>query len=73
MWPMFGWLSDASTLGLTLEAREPIGVAMERLWQHLDGDVAVQLRIACPIHLTHASCAKCGDEFIRTEPCAGGE
>ena len=58
-------------LRLALEAREPIGVAMERLRQHLDGDVAVQLRVACPIHLAHASRAKCGDEFIRAEVCAG--
>src|SRR5260221_12485095 len=43
---------------LALEAREPIRIARHRARQDLDRDVAPELGIASPIHLTHAASAE---------------
>ena len=43
---MFGWLSEASSLRLALEALEPLGVARELRGQRLDRDLAPQARVA---------------------------
>ena len=44
-------------LGFALEPRKPIGVVGERLWQDLDRDVAIQLRVPRSKHLAHAAFA----------------
>ena len=46
---------------LALKAREAAGIVGERLGQHFDRDLAVQLRIARPIHLAHPAGAKGGE------------
>ena len=44
-------------LRLAFETREPIRVERECLRQHLEGDIAVQHFVACPIDLAHAALA----------------
>ena len=57
----------------TLEAREPFRIARERGGQHLERDVAMELRIVRAIHLAHAAGADRGDDFVRTDDAAGFE
>ena len=40
---------------LSLEPCEPLGICRERAWQDLDGHGAFELRIARPIHFSHAT------------------
>ncbi|HZM95205.1 MAG TPA: hypothetical protein VFB92_17375 [Vicinamibacterales bacterium] len=60
-------------LGFTLEAREPISIVGERLRQRLDGDVAIQFRIASAKYLPHSPFPDAGDHFVDAEANAGGE
>ena len=60
-------------LCLALEPRKPIGVLCEMIGQNLERDLALQLRVARPIHFPHAACPERGDDFVRTEPGARGE
>ena len=59
------------------KAREPIGVARERLRQDLDGDVASKLRVVRPVHFAHAARTQEGlqavpaDDPIRHEDAGG--
>ena len=54
-------------LGFALEARDAFGVGGERLWQHLDGDLAIELGIARAIDLTHPAHAKQRADLVRAE------
>jgi hypothetical protein len=56
----------AGSLGLVRESPLPhrIGAGM---CQHLDGDVALQARVARAIHLAHAAGSQQADDFIRAE------
>ena len=56
---------------LPLEARDPIRIAGERLWQDLDGDVALQLRVVRAIDFAHTAFAKWRFDRVWTEPCPG--
>jgi hypothetical protein len=56
-----------------LEAREPLRVGRERLWQDLQRDLTPQRRIARAIDLTHAAFAKLGEDLVGSEPSACGE
>ena len=38
-----------------LEPREPFGVAREERRENLDGDLATERRVPCPVHLAHAT------------------
>ncbi len=60
-------------LRFALEAREPVGVARERLGQDLDRDVAIELRVARPIDLAHAAFADLRGDFVDAETGAGSE
>src|SRR5262245_16054275 len=53
------------------ESRKAIGIRRERVRQDLEGDVAIELRIASSIDLTHAAGADERDDLVRTEPGAG--
>ena len=44
--------------GLALEARQPVRVGGERLGQHLQRDVATELRVASAVDLAHAAGAE---------------
>ena len=52
------------------ETREAIGVERERLGQHLDRDVAIELRVRRAIDLAHAARADGGDDFVGSEASA---
>jgi hypothetical protein len=54
-------------LRLTREACQAFGIERKRVWQHLDGDVAIELRVARAIHLAHAAGAEGRDNFVGTE------
>ena len=49
-----GMIQRREGLGFAREPCEPFGVAYEEIGQHFDRDVAIQLRVARPIHLAHA-------------------
>ena len=57
-------------LGFAAEPGEPFGVAREKRGQHLDRDVAIQLRVACSIHLAQAAGAERRNDLVRTKTCA---
>ena len=56
---------------LALEAKQPFGIAGKGLGQELQRDIAIELRVARAIDLTHPAHADAGDDFIGTEACAG--
>ena len=60
-----GMIQPARGARLLFEPAPAHGVAGELRGKHLEGDVALQLRIARAIHLSHASCAK-GAEDLET-------
>ena len=60
-------------LGFAVEARKPLRIAGEGLWQNLDRDLALQLRVARAIDLAHATGAERGQDFVRAEARAGCE
>ena len=53
--------------GFLLEATEPLGIRRGRRVQHLDRHVALQPRIARPIHLAHSASAERAEDFVRAE------
>ena len=57
----------------TLEAGDSFRVCRERLGQDLDGDIAIELRVAGSVHLAHAPFADLRGDFVNAEACAGGE
>ena len=59
--------------GLALEARERGGVRREALGKDFDRDVAVELRVARAVDLSHASGAERPEDLVRAEACAGQE
>src|SRR5438094_5579454 len=56
--------------GFALEAGETIGIASDRVWQYLDGDVAMQSRITGAVHLAHTSCTDSDADLVGTEASA---
>jgi len=60
-------------LRFTLEAGEAVVVSSDVRRQHLDGHVAVEAAIACPIHLPHAAAANERDDVVGAEASAGSE
>ena len=54
-------------LGFTFEPRATIGIARETLRQNLDGDIAIEPGVPCPVHLTHAARTKRREDFILAE------
>ena len=55
-----------------LESRHAIGVGRERRRQDLHRDVAIELRVARAIDLSHPAGAERGENFVGAEACAGG-
>jgi hypothetical protein len=68
-----GVIQRGERLGLAPEAGEPIGIGGECLRQDLEGDVAVEARVAGFIDLAHAPFAKLGDHFEGPEACSWRE
>ncbi len=52
---------------------QAIGVGRERLGQHFQRHVPVELRVAGLIHLAHAALADLGDDGVRAEGRTGFE
>ena len=46
-------IEQREDLRFALEAGEALGVEHKGLWQNLQGDVAIQHRVARPIHVSH--------------------
>jgi hypothetical protein len=57
-------------LRFAFEARQTVRIRREQLRQHLDRDVAIELRIARAIDLAHAPCTNGGDDFVGAEACS---
>ena len=64
-------IEQGQDLGFAFKPREAFAVSRSRFGQHSDRDVAVELRIARAIHLTHAVHADRGDDLVRAEAAAG--
>ena len=58
-----GVVQRGQDLCLTLKAGEAFGIVGERLRQDFDRDVAVQLRIARPIHFSHPAGPQGGEDL----------
>jgi hypothetical protein len=54
-------------LDLANPFREAICIAGKRYGQYFESDIALQLRVACLIHLAHAASPKRGNDLIRSE------
>ena len=50
-------------LRFSFESRHAIRIVGDRRQQDLDGDVAIELRIAGAIHRAHAAFTKCCEDF----------
>jgi hypothetical protein len=57
--------------GFALEPCDAIGVVDERVGQDFQRDIAIQLRIAGAIDLTHAAGSDGGEDLVWSEPGAG--
>ena len=57
--------------GLPFEAGQPIRVGGERRGQHLQCDVAVEPRVAGPVHLAHAAGPERAGDVVGADPCPG--
>ena len=56
-----------------LEPSQPVGIRRVVCVQDLDGDIAVEARIAGPIHATHATGTNQGVDLVRSHRVAGFE
>ena len=54
--------------GLALEAGEPVGIAGEIRGQHLERDLATELRVAGAIHFAHTACPERRSQHVMTKP-----
>jgi hypothetical protein len=59
--------------GFVLEARAHLGIVGEVIRQHLQGNVAAEPGIVCPVDLTHASGADAGDDLVLRDAGPWGE
>jgi len=59
--------------GFALEALTELGIGCERFGQDLDGDGAIQPRVARPIDLSHSAGANGRLDLVRAEAGAGGQ
>jgi hypothetical protein len=60
-------------LGLALEARERVGVGGQLRGEDLDGDVAVELRVAGAVDLAHPAGAERREDFVGPETGPGSQ
>ena len=64
---MFGMIERGEQLRFALEPRQAVGIESEQLGQDLQGDVAIQLRVAGAVHLAHRARTKRRDDFVGTD------
>ncbi len=60
-------------LRFSLESRDAFWIGSEQLWQDLDRDVAIELRVTCAVDLAHAAGPQGGEDLVRAEARAGLE
>jgi hypothetical protein len=70
-WADVGMAQRGNRLGLAFEPRLQIGVVGDVLGQDLDGDGAVEARIAGLVDLAHAARADLGGDTVRAERGTG--
>jgi hypothetical protein len=70
---MLGVVERSQYFGFALKPGQSFGVRGKRVRQDLDGDLALQVRVGGLVHLTHATDANSGGDFIRTETGARGQ
>jgi hypothetical protein len=58
---------SAAIARLAIEPRPDVRVAGEVIGQHLDRHLAPELRVACAIHLAHATCAEWFENLVLSE------
>ena len=68
---MFGWFSEARTCASRWNRARRSASAANDLGQDLDGDVAIEPRVAGAIDLAHAACPQGGEDLVRAEADAG--
>ena len=73
MCAMFGWFSDASVCASRVNRASRSGSLAKRVGQDLERDIAIQLRVARAIDLSHAAFADRRGDFVDAEAGAGGE
>jgi len=62
-----GVVQGSQQLGLTLEPGEALGIEGELLGQQLDGDFAIEDRVAGAIHLAHSTLPEGREDLAVTE------
>ncbi len=60
-------------LRLATESGQTIAIVGDRRQQHLDRDVAIQLRVARAVDLAHAARAKGGEDLVGAEARAADQ
>jgi hypothetical protein len=66
-----GMIERGEQLRLALEAREPLGVPREEIREDLEGDIALQLRVAGAIDLAHPARPDGASDLEGPETCPG--
>ena len=59
-----GVVERGNGAGFTLKAGAQLGAGCALLAENLDGDIAVEARVAGAIHLAHAAYSECGLDLI---------
>jgi hypothetical protein len=68
-----GMIERREDFGFALESRQPFAIVGDISGEDLDGDLALQPRIARPIHLSHTAGAKLRDDLVRTDLLSGSK
>ena len=63
-----GWLSAASIRASRSKRARRSGSGGKNRWKDLDRDVPIELRVARPIDLAHATCPDGSDDLVAVEP-----
>jgi hypothetical protein len=59
-----GMIERSQRARLALETRKPIGIRGNRVGQHLDGDVTMQVRVARPEDFAHSPRTERREDFV---------
>ncbi len=69
---MLGWFTAASVFASRSNRASRSGSSANEAGQHLDGDLAVEIRIERVVDLTHAARADLGGDLVWTKATAKG-
>ncbi len=69
--PDVGVVQRGEDFGFTFKPGEAIRILCERLGEHFEGYVSVELGVSRPIHLAHAAFADLGGDLVWAEGGAG--